>query len=382
MSVKSMLKGAGIGAVLMYVFDPERGRRRRALLCDQYDHAIHSLEDYLSKVQRDLSHRATGLSHEAAAMVRSEGVDDRVLVDRVRSKLGRYVSHPHAIRVEAHDGHVVLSGTVLADEVDDAVGAVRWVRGIRSVESRLESHQQSGNLAALQGGRQRSGETRGVLQDNWNPATRALAQVGGLALMTTCLGRRGLSSTLLGTAGLALFVRAAANRSFAQLTGYSTCPQAVTVQRTTVIQAPVEKVWEFMNDFELVGRFMPSTKAVEKLGEDHYRWTMAVPGGEDLQLEERVTERVMNERLSWESVSDRPVSYSGWVLLQQEGEGATRANVHFEYTPPGGVLADRIAHLFGLDPESQLHDAVMRIKTYLETGTLPHDVAAESSHAS
>jgi uncharacterized membrane protein len=367
MELKSLLQGAGLGAALMYVFDPERGRRRRALLADQWEHLGHSVQDFLSKTQRDMRNRATGLTHEARTMFRSGHADDRVLEARVRSKLGRHASHPHALDVEAHDGSVVISGPILANEVNDLLRAVRWVRGVKRVESRLDVHQ-SQDISALQGGGARPGEPHDLAQQNWSPTTRALAEIGGLALVVNCLARRDLPAALLGTAGAALLLRAATNRSLGQLTGAQACPQAVRFQRTVVIQAPVEAVWDFITDFEQVGSFIPSVKEVENLGGGRYRWTLCLPGGQDLSLEERITQSVPQQRLSWESVSNRPMSYMGTVGLQREGENATRVNIHLEYTPPGGVLGDKLASLFGLGAENKFHDAVSRVKTYLETG--------------
>src|SRR5437763_385294 len=43
-----------------------------------------------------------------------EAVPDDVLVERVRAKLGRYISHPHAIEVDVSGGRICLTGPALA----------------------------------------------------------------------------------------------------------------------------------------------------------------------------------------------------------------------------------------------------------------------------
>jgi hypothetical protein len=58
----SMLAGAGLGAGLMYVLDPQTGRRRRALARDQAVHLAHEARDAAAVVGRDLRHRAQGLA--------------------------------------------------------------------------------------------------------------------------------------------------------------------------------------------------------------------------------------------------------------------------------------------------------------------------------
>src|SRR5262245_38099208 len=125
------LGGLGLGAGLMYFLDPVAGRRRWELLGDQLAGTAGRLEHCASATGRDISHRAWGLASEAASAVSEKDNSDPVLTARVRSKMGRYVSHPGAIEVTVRDGRVTLSGPVLADEVDDLLGCVHSVPGVR-----------------------------------------------------------------------------------------------------------------------------------------------------------------------------------------------------------------------------------------------------------
>jgi uncharacterized membrane protein len=59
--------GLGLGAGLMYLFDPDRGRRRRALVRDQGVHAAHEAQDALRTAGRDVRNRARGLAAETGA---------------------------------------------------------------------------------------------------------------------------------------------------------------------------------------------------------------------------------------------------------------------------------------------------------------------------
>src|SRR5439155_21299270 len=140
----------------------------RALLRDKMIRGMHVLADELDKGIRDLQNRARGTVAEAWASLRNEPVPDEVLVDRVRSRLGRLSSHPDAISVQAENGRITLSGPILQVELDSVLSGVWSVRGVRGVENRLEVHKQAGNIPALQGG---SGARRGqqfeLLQENW-----------------------------------------------------------------------------------------------------------------------------------------------------------------------------------------------------------------------
>jgi len=64
--------GAALGAVTMYYFDPDRGRGRRAVCEDQWAARGRRAARDLDKAGRDLGHRAQGLAHEAAHLVRGE----------------------------------------------------------------------------------------------------------------------------------------------------------------------------------------------------------------------------------------------------------------------------------------------------------------------
>lgn len=374
MAMRRLLAGMGLGAGLMYLCDPNLGRRRRALVLDQLEHLKHCAEDYVDSVQCDLSNRAAGVAAEARAMVRHDTPEDRVLVARVRSTLGRYSSHPRAIVVSAENGHVSLGGQVLAEEQGPLLKAVCSVRGVKHVENFLEVYRQPAGVGSLQGGASCAGAQSSWVQEDWNPAARATAQVAGLTLMGNALVHRSLTSKLLGIVGLGLLVRGSSNRSLVDLLGLQASSKPVRLQRTVLIHAPVEKVWDFLTDFEQVGRFLPIVKSVESLGDGHVRWGLQLPGGHELEIEERVTQCIPEERLSWESVSDYPVSYHGTLLLQSEAEDATRVHVRFDYAPPVGALGAAVASLCGLDAKSQFEAAVTRIKPFLETGNEPHDL--------
>src|SRR5258705_1204540 len=127
-------RGLVVGLGVMYLLDPERGRTRRALLRDQAVRATHAIQDFLGK-SRDLSHRGVA---KAASRLRPDDADDETLAERVRAKLGRYVSHPHAVEVEAQDGCVLLRGPILGREIEELVDAISSVRGVREVGNRLE----------------------------------------------------------------------------------------------------------------------------------------------------------------------------------------------------------------------------------------------------
>lgn len=83
---------------------PYRGKRRRALLRDKWVSATRKTGEGIEVTARDLNNRARGIATSIQSRFTSDETDDAVLIDRVRSKLGRIVSHPGAIEVAATTG--------------------------------------------------------------------------------------------------------------------------------------------------------------------------------------------------------------------------------------------------------------------------------------
>ena len=143
--------GLGVGAALMYLFDPERGNRRRALLRDKAFHVAHSAGEKLDVRSRDAANRLHGLLARTKSLVTRERVPDTLLAERVRSRIGHVVSHPGSIEVTVQDGRVTLVGPALTRELDPLLCEVERVRGVAGVENKLELHEEPGSVPGLQG---------------------------------------------------------------------------------------------------------------------------------------------------------------------------------------------------------------------------------------
>jgi hypothetical protein len=181
MDNRNFLVGAAIGAGLIYMLDPQSGGRRRALVRDKLVRASNVTRDAVDTTARDLANRSRGVVAATRARLSSADVADEVLVERIRAKLGRVCSHPHAIDVVVNDGHVALRGPVLAQEAWPIVSTVRAVRGVHSVTNELDLHESPEDVPSLQGEGRLAGPSLDVLQPNWAPATRALVAAAGLA---------------------------------------------------------------------------------------------------------------------------------------------------------------------------------------------------------
>jgi hypothetical protein len=178
-------------------------------LRDVVVHTGHILETATGRATRDIENRAAGLAARAAAsLVPQPPPIDDVLAARVRTRIGRLVSHPGAIEVKAASGRITLSGPVFEAEVEQLLEGVRAVPGVTQVDSELETHAQAGDVSALQGPGPL--KLRGAPSHwaRWTPATRVMAGATGLALMAWAARHRTIRGTAVGLAGFELLEQA------------------------------------------------------------------------------------------------------------------------------------------------------------------------------
>jgi uncharacterized membrane protein len=365
----TFISGLGVGAGLAYLLDPDRGARRRALVRDKLTRAARRQGEVFEKGARDLSHRTSGLvARVSGSARRREDVDDAVLVERVRAKLGRYVSHPGSIDIEAHEGRITVKGPIFADEIDAALHAIRRVPGVQSVESDLEPHETAENVPGLQGAARPQPRSL-PLRDNWPPAIRVLATAGGASLGLYGLIRGGFGGGVAAVTGGALLLRGTTNKPVRQLTGIGAGHRAVDLQKTITVGVPIEELFHFWSKFDNFPRFMEHVKSVELMPETgRSRWKVSGPGGITTAWDAEVSSMVPNERLAWHTVGTSSVEHAGTIRFEKVDEGSTRLHIQMSYKPPAGALGHVVASLFGKDPKRALNDDLLRMKSMLEVG--------------
>jgi uncharacterized membrane protein len=358
--------GFGAGAAFMYFFDPNLGRRRRAVLFDKIQSVSHDFLDELDKARRDLVNRAHGMLAAAKSSFTGCPADEHILIERVRSRIGRVVSHPHAITVSLDHGRVVLQGPILEREVEELLNEVKAVCGVREVVNRLEVHREADDVPGLQGGVPRIRRSE-FMQQSWTPALRVAAGTAGAALL--CYGLRkdhpvGRAAVL---PGAALLMRAIVNKEFRRIFGAGG-PRLIEFDKTIHIHAPVEEVFRFWTNYQNFPRFMTHLKEVRDLGNGRSHWVAEGPGGVSVSWDAEITAYVPNKLLAWRSVPGSRVETEGVVRLDENPDGSTRVTIRLFYNPPAGVLGHLVASLFSADPKHEMDEDMIRLKSLLETG--------------
>ena len=368
-----ILAGIAVGAGLAYFGDHYRGRRRRAQARDKASHLAAAAEKAIDRSFRDLTNRAHGLFAEAIDVFVPSVVGDEVLLDRVRTRLGRLVSHAGAIEVRVADGHVMLRGDVLKAEAPRLLSGLRRISGVREVIDELNLHDEPGTCPALQGKHVVHAETGTCLQGQWTPATRAVTGAMGVGLLLGGMfsfgKKRRCLGTMMGIAGSGMLVRSVTNVGPLEGMGLDQTAAGITLQKTTTIHAPVENVFELLVNAEKLPRVMDHVREVTKIDDTHFHWTVIGPAGKPLSWDSEITRLVPNELLAWRSGPGAAVKNDGIVQFEPTGNGGTRVHIRMHYTPPGGYLGYAFAELLDLDAKHILDEDLARLKSLVEGGS-------------
>jgi uncharacterized membrane protein len=355
---------AGIaGAIGMYLLDPIFGKRRRGHLMDKALHFSKLTARGFNVIARDTSHRIHGAVAASSRTFSTDHVDDDILIERVRSALGRAISHPHSIEVHAKDGWVTLAGPVPVNEHKHLLDYAQKVRGVQFVEDQLEPDQ----------------ETRGIrrgqlMQTNWPPAARAFATLAGMAGLLFGATRRNIRGTLIAGAGATLMARGITNLEMKRLVGIGAGRRAVDLQKTIHINAPVERVYSMWSLYENFPFFMSGVRDVRDLGRGRSHWVVSGPANTTAEWDAVITQNVPNRVIAWKTEPGALVANAGIVRFDPERNG-TRVQIRFSYNPPGGAAGHSIAWLIGADPRKRFDHDLVRMKSFIETGVQPHDAA-------
>ncbi|MBK5292244.1 MAG: BON domain-containing protein [Acidobacteriia bacterium] len=134
----SLAAGTAVGATVMYLCDPDRGKARRTRMQEQAAGAVKRQGRKLAGKVEDIVHRAKGnLAQAKASLYGQQAVDDAVLYDRVRSRIGHVSRHAHTIETTVLDGVVTLSGTVPRSNGRQLAEEVQSVPGVREVHDHM-----------------------------------------------------------------------------------------------------------------------------------------------------------------------------------------------------------------------------------------------------
>ncbi|HUF11099.1 MAG TPA: SRPBCC family protein [Rhodothermales bacterium] len=372
--------GAIVGALVMYFLDPSRGARRRGLLRNQVDHLRRKGVDFAGAAAKDARNRTVGLiARIRSSRVHEGAIFDDILVERIRSRMGRVVSHPRAIEITSDGGAVTLRGDILKREARDLIHAVESIRGVETVVNHLEIYDTAAGVPRLQPDGGEPGDRQNVFQENWAPATRAAAGIAGGVLLTTGLRRGGALGVGSSVLGIGLIARSITNRDVKRLTGIGGGRDAVSFEKTISIDAPVEEVYGYFSNYEYFPYFMRNVREVMDIGGGRSHWTVAGPIGTVVEWDAELTKCIEGQVLAWKSLPGAAVQHAGLIRFSGNPDGSSRVQIQLSYNPPAGAIGHAAARLLGADPKTEMDEDLARMKTFIETGHAPHDASRPAS---
>jgi hypothetical protein len=127
----------------MYFLDPSSGSRRRTAARDRMVRASRDTGKAIEGRAKAMAGKAKALAERARGQFDPDTPADDVLAQRVRTALGRVISHPRMISISAKAGVVTLSGTVSEEETKGLTSAVRGVPGVKDVEDQTEVREEA-----------------------------------------------------------------------------------------------------------------------------------------------------------------------------------------------------------------------------------------------
>src|SRR3569832_2202178 len=192
---------------------------------------------------------------------------------------------------------------------------------------------------------------------------------GGGALAVVGLTRRSWPGVAMAAAGglmIAGGVKQLRNRR----------PKGIHVERSFLINRPVEEVYSFWRNFENLPKFMRHLKSVTVNSDKESTWVARAPIAGSITWDAEIIDEQQNSFLVWRSKEGAMVPNNGSVLFEPTSDyyGGTRVTVVLNYEPPAGKLGSIFATMFGEDADQQVREDLRRFKQLMEAGEVPTTV--------
>ncbi len=148
----------------------------------------------------------------------------------------------------------------------------------------------------------------------------------------------------------------------------------IKVEKSVVIDKPVEELFKFWHNFENLPRFLSHLESVRAIGGQAGRlshWVARLPAGMKVAWNAEIINEAPNQLIAWRSLEGAPVPNAGSVRFERRPKGGSaEVKVALEYAPPAGKIGSFVAKLLGEDPERRIAEDLRRFKQLMETGQI------------
>ena len=364
---QGMLLGLGAGTVAAYLTDPDFGKSRRTALARNAGKFLKKAALVAADSLSDSEHRLAGVVAKVRRNFEQGKTSDQVIEQRIRSRIGRVVSHPRKVHVLCDRSVATLWGLVLEQEASRLIEAVKRVRGVREVVDQLEIAAPE-QFAAVAPDPLR--HAREEIRLNWSPGKRLFVGAAGTALALRGWKRNDTLGKVMALCGAGMVVRSTMHKRVMPTLALTESSPGFELEKTIRIHAPISDLFDFWANPKNYPKAFSHIENIEQLGENLYEWTMAGPAGIPLKWQGMITRSVPNTLIEWKSLPGSAVGNFGVVHFDPHYDASTRIHIRMFYRPPAGIFGRFFAEILGQDAPQILDQDLKRLKYLFENGAL------------
>ena len=132
------------------------------------------------------------------------------------------------------------------------------------------------------------------------------------------------------------------------------------VEKSVVVDVPVETVYDQWTQFEEFPHFMGGISEVRQLDDKTLHWTAEI-GGVKREWKASILEQVPNEKVAWAATEG--ATNAGAVYFAPAGAGKTNVRLELEYEPEG--LVEKVGDKVGI-VERRAEADLEKFKSFIE----------------
>jgi uncharacterized membrane protein len=351
--------GAAAGCLAYAALEPEK----RAALARGAKRWLDQAACAGKKSLLDSRHRLAGVAAQLRTTLNQEKPSDRVLEARIRSRMGRVVSHPRKIHVVCDRGVAILWGLIPEGELARLLQAVREVTGVTEVVDHLDTAS-TDEIPAKSPSPLK--DAKDEISLKWSPTKRALVGAAGAALAVRGWQRKDRIGKGLAVLGVGIVVRSTMQKHLGATLALTESSPGFELERTIRINAPISDLFDFWANPENYPKAFSHVAKIERRGENLYRWTITGPAGVPVGWEGVITRVVPNTLVEWKSLPGSTIGNFGIVRFDPNYDASTRIKIRMFYRPPAGILGRFFAEMLGADAGQILDQDLKRLKYLFE----------------
>lgn len=204
---------------------------------------------------------------------------------------------------------------------------------------------------------------------------RVAVTAAGGTMLTLGLRRRTIPGYAAAVAGGLLLYRGLSGgegREFelVSLEGAEASAEAVDVERTLTIQAPVDEVRSFLEDTDNLDRVLGETGSVTASEDGNQRWEIQTPIGQSLAWEMQREDLGEEGEMRWSSTGDADIEMT-MSTKAAPGDRGTELTATLSFAPPAGSIGQALFERLDFVPHAFVGRTLRRIKSIIETGEAP-----------